>query len=142
MSVRGETGGFVWAFDPRHYAPFATLHRKAEWAACLAEVRRGLRLGIRSFLVADLGVLATPGAFNTSIRVTDAVGNIFDRAITFTVSPLQILSQSRLPKATVNTPYALTMTPYGGSGTYTWSATNLPPGTTMSAAGVLSGTAS
>lgn len=30
-----------------------------EW--CLAEVRRGLALGIRSFLVADLGVLATLG---------------------------------------------------------------------------------
>ena len=30
-----------------------------EW--CLAEVERGLRLGIRSFLVADLGVLATLG---------------------------------------------------------------------------------
>ena len=30
--------------------------------ACLAEVRRGLRLGIRSFLVADLGVLAALGA--------------------------------------------------------------------------------
>jgi hypothetical protein len=30
-----------------------------EW--CLAEVRRGLRLGIRSFLVADIGVLALLG---------------------------------------------------------------------------------
>ena len=29
--------------------------------ACLAEVRRGLGLGIRSFLVADVGVLATLG---------------------------------------------------------------------------------
>ncbi len=30
--------------------------------ACVSEVRRGLRLGIRSFLVADLGVLAALGA--------------------------------------------------------------------------------
>ena len=30
-------------------------------AACLSEVRRGVALGIRSFLVADLGVLATLG---------------------------------------------------------------------------------
>src|SRR5712691_12212570 len=29
--------------------------------ACIAEVRRGVALGIRSFLVADLGVLATLG---------------------------------------------------------------------------------
>jgi hypothetical protein len=34
--------------------------------ACLAEVRRGLRLGIRSFLVADLGVLATLGAMRAA----------------------------------------------------------------------------
>ena len=34
--------------------------------ACLSEVRRGLRLGIRSFLVADLGVLATLGAMRTA----------------------------------------------------------------------------
>ena len=39
LSERLEDGRFVWAFDPRHRAPFATLHRKAEWAACLAEVR-------------------------------------------------------------------------------------------------------
>ena len=87
-----------------------------------------------------LGVLTTPGVFNTSIRVTDSVGSRFDRAITFTVSPLQILSQSSVPKATVNTPYSFTMTPYGGSGTYTWSATNLPAGITMSASGLLAGT--
>jgi len=34
--------------------------------ACLSEVRRGLRLGIRSFLVADLGVLATLGAMRAA----------------------------------------------------------------------------
>ena len=34
--------------------------------ACLAEVRRGLRLGIRSFLVADLGVLASLGAMRSA----------------------------------------------------------------------------
>jgi pimeloyl-ACP methyl ester carboxylesterase len=31
--------GFVWAFDPRHRAPFGMLHKKAEWAASLAQVR-------------------------------------------------------------------------------------------------------
>ena len=39
LSERTPDGRFVWAFDPRHRAPFATLHRKAEWAACLAQVR-------------------------------------------------------------------------------------------------------
>lgn len=35
-----------------------------EW--CVAEVRRGVALGIRSFLVADVGVLATLGALRRS----------------------------------------------------------------------------
>jgi pimeloyl-ACP methyl ester carboxylesterase len=39
LSERREDGGLAWAFDPRHRSPFATLHRKAEWAACLAQVR-------------------------------------------------------------------------------------------------------
>ncbi len=39
LSEPREDGSRVWAFDPRHRAPFATLHRKAEWAACLAQVR-------------------------------------------------------------------------------------------------------
>jgi pimeloyl-ACP methyl ester carboxylesterase len=39
LSERREDGSLVWAFDPRHRAPFAILHRKAEWAAYLALVR-------------------------------------------------------------------------------------------------------
>lgn len=40
-----------------------------EW--CVAEVRRGLALGIRSFLVADLGVLAALGAMKRRGDLTD-----------------------------------------------------------------------
>lgn len=32
-------GLFRWRFDPRHRMPFAALHRRAEWSACLAAVR-------------------------------------------------------------------------------------------------------
>src|SRR3712207_1939259 len=32
-------GGYVWAHDPVHRLPFATLHRKAEWAACVAAIK-------------------------------------------------------------------------------------------------------
>ncbi len=39
LSERLADGRFTWDFDPRHRAPFATLHRRAEWAACLALVR-------------------------------------------------------------------------------------------------------
>ena len=39
LSERLPDGRYTWDFDPRHRAPFATLHRRAEWAACLALVR-------------------------------------------------------------------------------------------------------
>ena len=42
-----------------------------EW--CLAEVRRGLSLGIRSFLVADVGVLATLGRLKRDGELPDAL---------------------------------------------------------------------
>jgi hypothetical protein len=41
--------------------------------ACVAEVRRGVALGIRSFLVADLGVLATLGQMKRDGEVPETV---------------------------------------------------------------------
>jgi pimeloyl-ACP methyl ester carboxylesterase len=38
ISRPAEDGGRTWAFDPRHRLPFATLHRVAEWATCMARV--------------------------------------------------------------------------------------------------------
>jgi hypothetical protein len=87
-----------------------------------------------------LGLVNTPGVYNTSIRVTDSASNTFDRAITITVSPLGILSANPLPAVTVNTAYSFTFTGYGGSGTYAWSATNLPAGLSMNSSGQISGT--
>jgi eukaryotic-like serine/threonine-protein kinase len=37
-------------------------------------------------------------------------------------------------------PFSLTLTPSGGNGSYTWSATGLPPGLTLTSAGVITGT--
>lgn len=54
-------GRFRWRFDPRHRAPFAALHRRAEWAACLAEVRAPvLYIGAESVFPA---FEAEPGGF-------------------------------------------------------------------------------
>lgn len=32
-------GGYGWVHDPVHRLPFATLHRKAEWAACVSQIK-------------------------------------------------------------------------------------------------------
>ncbi len=93
-----------------------------------------------------MGLVTTPGVYNTTIRVTDSstpTPQTFDRAITLTVTPLSMLSQTSLPRVLVSTPYAFTFTAAGGTGTYTWSAPNpsqMPPGLTLNSAGLLSGT--
>lgn len=73
------------------------------------------------------GVMTSPGAFATSIRVTDSDSppNVFDRSITFTVTHLTITSQFTLLRATRGSPYSFAFTPYGGSESYSWSVSNL-----------------
>jgi hypothetical protein len=85
-----------------------------------------------------LGVLTTPGTYPTSIRVTDAANRVFDRPINVIVSPLQLLTVNT-PKATVGVLYSFALTPYGGTA-YAWAASNLPPGLSIDAFGVVSGT--
>jgi large repetitive protein len=90
-----------------------------------------------------LGLVATTGTFNSSIRIADATGSTFDRAVTMTVSPMTILSTNTMPKATVNVPYSFQFNGFGGTGNYSWSATGLPAGTLAFSAttpGLLTGT--
>jgi hypothetical protein len=87
-----------------------------------------------------LGVITVPGTYSTSIRVTDSAGNHFDRAVTITIPSLRNVSLFRPPKATLGQPYSFTFVPYGGSGNYSWTASNLPPGLTLDTSGQLHGT--
>ena len=89
-----------------------------------------------------IGVITAPGTYSSSLRVTDANNKVFDQPITLTISPLNIMiADGNLPHSTLNTPYTFTFPPYGGSGNYTWSANNLPPGMGInSSTGQLTGT--
>ncbi len=57
------------------------------------------------------------------------------------VLPL-VISPAALPAAVINVPYSATLTSVGGMGPFTWamSSGTLPPGLTLSPAGVISGT--
>ncbi|MCX6629154.1 MAG: Ig domain-containing protein, partial [Candidatus Solibacter sp.] len=87
-----------------------------------------------------LGVVVTPGFYSTSLRVTDSAGTVFDRPVWYTFVNTAPLDQGSVPKGTVGTGYSYTFHPYGGSGNYSWTATNLPPGLNLSTAGVVTGT--
>jgi hypothetical protein len=98
-------------------------------------------------LAADGLLSGTPtaaGVFNFTIRATDPGGFTGDRAYTLTVHPAVSISPATLPSATVGTAYNQTFTASGGAGgPFTFSVMagrDLPPGLTLSPAGVLSGT--
>ena len=94
------------------------------------------------------GVLSgTPtqaGTFSFTVRVADAANASTTKAFTLTVNaaPLTITTASPLPYVMIATAYSQTFAVTGGTSPYTWSVSSgsLPPGLTLSAAGVLSGT--
>ena len=93
-----------------------------------------------STLAVYAGVLAEPGLYQGSIRVTDGNGAFFDRSFTVNVTPLALLSQFSLPRVTRNVPYAFQMEVTGGSGNYLWTASGLPAGLTLDpTTGLISG---
>ena len=86
------------------------------------------------------------GTFNFTVTATDAVGCSGSRAYTIIIGscPTITLSPSTLPSGSVGSSYSQTITASGGTAPYSFSlsAGSLPPGLSLSSAGVLSGTPS
>ena len=93
----------------------------------------------------DGNLSGTPTATGTSsftVKVTDANGQSATQATSISISAGVSTTFSAPPPAPVGGAYSDTLTATGGTAPYTWSvnAGTLPPGITLSAAGVLSGT--
>ena len=96
-------------------------------------------------LSADGNLTGTPTAVGTAsftVKVTDANGQSATQATSITISAGVSTTFSAPPAAAVGVAYTDTLTATGGTTPYTWSvnAGSLPPGITLSSAGVLSGT--
>jgi phospholipase C len=87
------------------------------------------------------GTPATPGIYNITVTASDAANAHASRAYTFAVNTadLSISTASPLPDAVAGEAYGLELTA-SASGPGTWSASGLPPGLSISPAGVISGT--
>jgi hypothetical protein len=98
----------------------------------------GLSLG------SDGSIFGTPttiGTFNFGVTVSDSANTTISQgfSITITVPPLTI-TNGTLANAPQGSPLNLAFIGYGGNPPYTFSAgTGLPPGTTLSSSGILSG---
>jgi hypothetical protein len=87
------------------------------------------------------GIPTTPGVYTFTAKATDS--QLFSASAKLTVNivaqPLSIVTPS-LPGGLVGQTYSQQLAATGGTLPYTWSSGNLPPGLTLSTAGVLSGT--
>ncbi len=66
--------------------------------------------------------------------------NIADVVMNLTVNGPIAVASTTLTSGTVGTPYSFTMAAAGGQQPYSWTATGLPAGLTMSSAGIITGT--
>ena len=101
----------------------------------------GLPSGLK--ISSDGKISGTPsvaGNYNVTVTVTDANKTKASKTIVITIKagPLSISTNS-LANGTINTSYTSTVSGSGGTKSYTWSASGLPSGLTMSTAGVISG---
>jgi phospholipase C len=90
------------------------------------------------------GTPSAPGIFNIQVTVRDASGHQSAQAYTFAVNPagFSITTASPLPRGIAGQPYAIVLAVQGGAAPYTWSATGLPAGLSISPRAVISGTPS
>ncbi len=88
------------------------------------------------------GTATATGTYSFTVKVTDANGQAATQATSLTINAGVTANFSPPPAAAVNVAYSDTLTATGGTTPYTWSvnAGTLPPGITLSPAGVLSGT--
>ena len=92
------------------------------------------------------GTPTTAGNFGPYVfTVTDTTAATASTgSLTLTINALTLsVATASLPNGTVGAPYSFTLAATGGSAPYTWSETSggsLPPGLSLSSAGVLSGT--
>ena len=83
----------------------------------------------------------TGSPFTVVVTVTDSNDATGSQSYTVTVNPAIMLSPSTLPTPTVGNFYSQQLTASGGSGSgYVFTSGTLPPGLTLSASGLLSGT--
>ncbi len=90
------------------------------------------------------GTPTTTGTFSFSLTVRDSNGVVGTDSLSLTVVGAVTIATNSLPSATSGVAYSASLTPSGGTPSYTWSITSgtLPSGLTLSANGTLSGTTS
>jgi len=110
------------------------------WAIASGALPAGLALSTTSGMIT--GSPTTSGTGSFTVRVTDAEGRTATAALSVVVDAGVMITTASLPEAGAGAPYSTTVVAGGGTAPYTWSASGLPSGLSISSAtGVISGTA-
>ena len=109
------------------------------WSVSSGSLPAGISLSPSGVLS---GTPTATGTFSFTVKVTDADGQSATQATSISISAGVSTTFSAPPAAVKGAPYSVTLTATGGTTPYTWSvnAGTLPPGLTLSSAGVLAGT--
>ncbi len=86
------------------------------------------------------GTANSAGTFTFTISVTDKTGTVATKTFTVKVTVGPLTLGGTLGNGLVNVPYTGQLSATGGTGSYTFAATGLPPGVTVAANGAASGT--
>lgn len=89
------------------------------------------------------GTPTTGGIYPLTLRVTDASGNSYLSSLVLRIEATALtISNTSLAGAATNVPYSQSFSAFGGTAPYTFAVTSgtLPPGLTLTSAGLLSGT--
>ena len=113
------------------------------WLVVQGNLPPGLSLDSATGILS--GTPTAGGSYQFVVSVNDSAVQNAAKSFSLTVSlaPVSITTESPLPDATAGTSYSQQFTATGGTGTYiSWTVTSgsLPPGLTLSTAGILSGT--
>ncbi|HUK15634.1 MAG TPA: putative Ig domain-containing protein [Bryobacteraceae bacterium] len=123
LAAGGGTGGYTWSISS-------------------GSLPQGLTLSAAGTIS---GTPSAAGNFSFTVQVKDSSGAAATKPLSITVNPPPLtITTSSLPNGMAGSSYSQTLTASGGTGAYTWSISSgsLPPGLTLSAPGIISGTPS
>ena len=85
------------------------------------------------------GTASITGPFTPTITVTDSKGERDSRSYAFTINDVPSITTASLPDGAQNLAYSSLLAGAGGTLAYTWSASGLPAGLTITSGGLISG---
>ena len=113
------------------------------WAVQSGTLPAGLTLNASTGAISGTPTASNGGGLPVTFQASDVYGCPGAVTVTMKICPIiTITPASPLPTATLGVAYTQTLTASGGAPSYTWKVTSgsLPPGLSMSTAGVISGT--